>query len=35
VRDLQLQDHDRDQDGDDAVAERFETSLGHSVVLAC
>jgi hypothetical protein len=30
--DLQLQDHDRDQDCDHAVAERFETPFGHAVL---
>ena len=29
VRDLELQDHDRDQDGDDAVAEGLEARLAH------
>jgi hypothetical protein len=29
VRDLQLEHHDRDDDSEDAVAERFETCGGH------
>jgi hypothetical protein len=31
VRHLQLQDHDRDQDGDHPVAERLHASLGHGL----
>jgi hypothetical protein len=26
---LELQHHDRDQDGEDAVAERFQAGLAH------
>jgi hypothetical protein len=33
VRDLQLEDQDRDQDGDDAVTERLETPLAHGLLL--
>ena len=29
VRDVELEHHDRDEDGDNAVAERLETSLCH------
>ena len=34
VRHFQLQDHDRDDDGDDAVAERFKSSFFHAVFYA-
>jgi hypothetical protein len=31
VGDLELEDHDGDEDGDDAVAEGFEAGFSHGV----